>query len=80
MRQIRLRHLRKPRKKSILPFVIGSIFFHLLLLALILVYQYEVIDKQAKEEKKQPEYIEITELPVPKQKETKPPKETKEEG
>lgn len=77
MRQIRLRNLRKPRKKSILPFVIVSVLFHLLLLALILVYQYEVIDKQAKKEKKQPEYIEITELPVPKEKETKPPKETK---
>lgn len=77
MRQIRLRNLRKPRKKSILPFVIVSVLFHLLLLALILVYQYEVIDKQAKKEKKQPEYIEITELPVPKEKETKPPQETK---
>jgi len=77
VRQIRLKHLKKPRKKSILPFVIGSIFFHLLILALILVYQYEVINKQAKKEKKEPEYIEITELPVPKEKETKPPQETK---
>ncbi|MEW6145341.1 MAG: energy transducer TonB [Thermodesulfobacteriota bacterium] len=77
MRQIRLKHLKKPRKKSFLPFIIGSIFFHLLILALILVLQFEIIDKQAKKEKKEPQYIEITELPVPKEKETKPPKETK---
>ena len=77
MRQLRLRRLKKPRKKSILPFVIGSIFVHLLILALLLIYQYEVINKQALKEKKQPEYIEITELPVPKEKETKPPQETK---
>ncbi len=77
MRQIRLRPQRKPRKKSFLTFIIGSIFFHLLILAIILVYQFEIIDKQAKKEKKEPDYIEITELPVPKEKETKPPQETK---
>jgi len=77
VRQLRLGRFKKPRKKSILPFVIGSIFFHLLILALLLIYQYEVINKQALKEKKQPEYIEITELPVPKEKETKPPQETK---
>jgi protein TonB len=77
VRQIRLKHLKKPRKKSFLPFIIGSIFFHLLILAIILVYQFEIIGKQAKKEKKEPDYIEITELPVPKEKETKPPQETK---
>lgn len=77
VRQIRLKHLKKPRKKSFLPFIIGSVFFHLLILAIILVYQFEIIGKQAKKEKKEPDYIEITELPVPKEKETKPPQETK---
>jgi protein TonB len=77
VRQIRLKHLKKPRKKSFLPFIIGSVFFHLLILAIILVYQFEIIGKQAKKEKKEPDYIEITELPVPKEKETKPPEETK---
>ncbi|MFI5322257.1 MAG: energy transducer TonB [Thermodesulfobacteriota bacterium] len=77
MKRIRLKHLKKPRKKPILPFVIGSIFFHLLLLALILVYQYEYLDKLPKNQKKEPQYIDITELPVPKEKETKPPENTK---
>lgn len=77
MKQIRLKHLKKPRKRPILPFIIGSIFFHLLLLALILVYQFAYLDKLAKKEKKEPDYIEITELPVPKEKETKPPENPK---
>ena len=77
MKQIRLKHLKKPRKKRITPFMIASVFIHLVILAFILIYQNEIIDKQAKKEKKEPEYIEITELPVPKEKETKPPEETK---
>jgi protein TonB len=77
VKRIRLKYLKKHRKKPILPFVLGSIFFHLLLLALILFYQYEYLDKLPKNQKKQPQYIEITELPVPKEKETKPPEKTK---
>ena len=77
MKQIRLKHLKKNRKKRITPFIIGSVFVHLVILALLLIYQNEIIDKQAKKEKKEPEYIEITELPVPKEKETKPPEQTK---
>jgi periplasmic protein TonB len=77
VKQIRPRYPKKHRKKPILPFVIGSIFFHLLLLALLLVYQYEYLDKLPKNEKKEPQYIDITELPVPKEKETKPPENPK---
>ena len=64
---------RPKRRNKILPFILGSILFHLLLLAIFIVTNVELIDKQAKEETKKPEYIEITELPVPKEKETKPP-------
>lgn len=76
MRQIHIRHKRRKRRGDLLPFIIGSVLFHLLLLIFFVVYQLDLAPKVAKEEKK-PEFIEITDIPVPKEKETKPPKETK---
>ncbi len=65
----------KKRRRTIIPFLVASILFHLLLAFLyLLLYP---IDKQAQKPKDQPKFIEITELPVPKEKETKPPKEVK---
>lgn len=77
MKQIQIRPERRRRRSRILPYILGSIIFHLLLLLLFIVYQFDFIDRRAKDEKKQPEFIEITELPVPKEKETKPPEKTK---
>lgn len=77
MKQIHIRQKQRRRKGTILPFIIGSILFHLLLLIFFIIYQFDFVNTQAKKEKKQPDYIEITEIPVPKEKETKPPKETK---
>ena len=68
---------RRKRRSKILPFILGSILLHLLLLAIFIVTNIELIDQTAKKEEKQPEYIEITELPVPKEKETKPPETPK---
>ncbi len=77
VKQLRLKPKRRRRRSQILPYILGSVIFHLLLLLLFIVYQFDFIDRHAKEEKKQPEYIEITELPVPKEKETKPPEKPK---
>jgi len=68
---------RRKRRSKILPFILGSILLHLLILAIFIVTNIELIDRQAKDEKEEPEYIEITELPVPKKKETKPPEKPK---
>lgn len=76
MRQIYIRHKRRKKRGDLLPFIIGSVLFHLLLLIFFVVYQLDLAPKVAKEEKK-PEFIEITDIPVPKEKETKPPEETK---
>jgi len=71
---------RKPkskRRRLTTPFILASILLHLLIflsVALFLVYNN---NRQAKTPSKKPQFIEITELPVPKEKETKPPKEIK---
>lgn len=77
MRQIHIRHKRRKKKGGMMPFIIGSVLLHLLLLIFLVISQFDVAPKVAKQEKKQPEFIEITDIPVPKEKETKPPKETK---
>lgn len=63
-----------------MPYILGSTLILLLILLfahLFLIDVFNLRSKLAKEEKKKPEFIEITELPVPKEKETKPPKVTK---
>lgn len=77
MKQIQISPKRRRRKSKIMPYILGSVLFHLLLLLLFVVYQFDFLDRRAKDEKKQPEFIEITELPVPKEKETKPPEKTR---
>jgi protein TonB len=77
VRQIHIRHKRRKKKGGMMPFIIGSVLLHLLLLISLVISQFDVAPKVAKQEKKQPEFIEITDIPVPKEKETKPPKETK---
>lgn len=77
VKQLQLKPKRRRRRSRILPYILGSVIFHLLLLLFFIVYQFDFIDRHAKQEKKQPEFIEITELPVPKEKETKPPEKPK---
>ncbi len=66
---------RDGRKRTIIPFLLLSVLFHLLVV-LIYLLLYPV-DKHVVKPKEEPKIIEITELPVPKEKETEPPKETK---
>jgi len=63
-----------------MPYILGSTLMLILILLFVHLFLIDVLNlrsKLAKEENKQPEFIEITELPVPKEKETKPPKVTK---
>lgn len=63
-----------------MPYILGSTLVLILILLFVHLYLIDIFnlrDKVAEQEKKQPEYFEITELPVPKEKETKPPKVTK---
>ena len=62
-----------------MPYIWGSTAIFILLLLFIHIFLIDPFNLRnlAQEEKKQPEFIEITELPVPKEKETKPPKVTK---
>ncbi len=60
------------------PFIVGAIIIHLLILFLAFIYQTVIFeDKKAKKEERKPDFIEITELIVPKEKETPPPEEPK---
>lgn len=77
MSRIQATHKRRRRKSKILPYILGSILFHLLILAILIVTNIDLVDRQAKNETEKPEFIEITELPVPKEKETKPPEKPK---
>ena len=65
----------RKRRGTLLPFIVASVLFHLLLILLYLL-TYPIDKRVAKQEEK-PKYIEITDVPVPKEKETEPPKETK---
>lgn len=62
------------RRNTLIPFLLGSILLHILILLLISSYPL-YFHEVAKKDK--PKLIEITEIPVPKEKETLPPKETK---
>jgi len=68
---------RKDRKgkRTLIPFLLLSVLFHLLVVLLyLLLYP---ADRQVAKPKEKPKFIEITELPGPKEKETEPPKEAK---
>ncbi|GIW46557.1 MAG: protein TonB [Deltaproteobacteria bacterium] len=62
----------RKRRNTLIPFLLGSILLHILILLLISSYPL-YFHEVAKKDK--PKLIEITEIPVPK--ETSPPKETK---
>jgi protein TonB len=64
----------KKKKGKFVPFLIASILFHLLLFFVIVPYLLSHAVKQANLKEK-PTPIEITDLPVPKEKETEPPKQ-----
>ena len=64
-------------KRLTITFIILSILLHILIFLIVLSSQVLIENKQAKTQKEKPKFIEITELPVPKEKETKPPKELK---
>ena len=71
------KEIKKDRKRSnFIYFLIASILFHVLLFFLISLYLIPSL-KQKAQQKEKPKLIEITDLPVPKEKETEPPKEAK---
>lgn len=63
------------RRGSLIPFLLASLILHIILLAAF----FPLISKvnESNEIAEKPRYIEITEVPIPKEKETEPPKETK---
>ena len=64
-------------KRDILLSLLISVFIHLLLVVLLF-FNPDLLNLQAKKEKKpEKDYIEITEFPIPKEKEPEPPKESK---
>jgi len=65
------------RRRLTTPFILASIFLHLLILLVIALFLVYTDNRQAKTPTERPKFIEITELPVPEEKETKPPKEIK---
>ncbi len=62
-----------------MPYILGSSAIFILILLFLHLYLIDILNLRSKlaQEQKQPEFIEITELPVPEKKETKPPKVTK---
>lgn len=80
VKQIIIRRRKKRRRSRLMPYILGSTLIFILFLLFVHLYLIDILnlrDNLAQEENKQPEFIEITELPVPKEKETKPPKVTK---
>ncbi len=80
VKQIYIRRRKRRRRSTLMPYILGSSVIFILFLLFVHLYLIDIFnlrDNLAQEEKKQPEFIEITELPVPKEKETKPPKVTK---
>jgi protein TonB len=71
------RSSRRRSKRLTITFIIASILLHILIFLIVVVSQVYIQGKQAEALKEKPKFIEITELPVPKEKETKPPKELK---
>lgn len=78
-RQIEIRRRKRRRRNRLTPYILSSSAILILILLFLHLYLIDIFHLRnlAQAEKKQPEFIEITELPVPKEKETKPPKVTK---
>lgn len=66
----------KKKRGKFIPFLLVSVLFHLLLFLVIIPYLLSRMPQQINPNEK-PTPIEITDLPVPKEKETEPPKEAK---
>ncbi|MFQ5788353.1 MAG: TonB family protein [Thermodesulfobacteriota bacterium] len=65
------------RRRLTISFILASILLHLLIFLIVSLFLVYSQNRQAKTPSEKPQFIEITELPVPKDKETKPPKEIK---
>ncbi len=78
-REIQIRRRKRRRRNKLMPYIWGSTAIFILIMLFLHLYLIDIFHLRniAKDEKKQPEFIEITELPVPEKKETKPPKVTK---
>jgi len=77
VKQITIKPRRRRRRSLLLPFLIVAILFHILLFLIFTLPLGLIKHEEAKKEEEKPDYIEITEIPVPKEKETKPPEKTK---
>ena len=77
MKQIYIRRRKRRRRNKLMPYILGSAAIFILILLFLHLYLIDILNLRDKvaQEQKQPEFIEITELPV--EKETKPPKQTK---
>jgi len=65
---------RKKTRRPILLFILISILLHFLILLILTNNSHILLPKIQKAEKKDDSFIEISEIPVPKEKETEPPK------
>lgn len=65
---------RKKPRRPILLFILISILLHFLILLILTNNSHILLPKIKKAEKKDDSFIEISEIPVPKEKETEPPK------
>lgn len=79
VKKLYIRRRKRRRRSTLMPYILGSSAIFILSLLFIHLYLIDIFNLRDNlaQEKKQPEFIEITELPVPKEKETKPPKVTK---
>ncbi|TDJ00151.1 MAG: energy transducer TonB, partial [Candidatus Dadabacteria bacterium] len=80
VRHIHIRRGSRRRKSKLMPYILGSTVIFIIILLFVHLFLIDILhlrNQLAREDQKQPKFIEITELPVPKEKETKPPKVTK---
>lgn len=79
VKQIHIRRRKRRRRSRLMPYILGSSVIFIIVLLFLHLFLIDILNLRSKlaQEEKQPEFIEITELPVPEKKETKPPKVTK---
>ncbi len=74
---VRLIIPKRDKRRKLSPFILYSTILHIFL-ALIVAFLYIKEDKKhVKTDENKPEFIEITEIPIPKEKETEPPEKPK---